>query len=362
VDGNKIIVNDENGITFNIGAGKTLNSLTLNQPTTLAIGKGAKLLNPIAVNANSTIITKENVPAIIRLDVIVTLKSEKGDEEGVTIVGIHSEEPIDFVAAAVESAEKAIANLPTLENARITHKEAVLKAKALVDIVKALDPTASIVGEHSLVGLLEKIEYLENEESKDIGFTQVFPTSQPQKFRDSKVDFEGYFYGAKYLEKVLIGNVEADLEYVPDYKYGPAYKYSKEIEFESGYYEEKIYGISQSGKQTNTVARFFVDTVKPTLDIGNIDENNKLMTDVVEDSVEVEVTMKDNFYDLELHFWGNHGFIQESDGGAQLAVPANVTESITVFGLEEGDNEVDFVLTDAAGNETTTSIIITRTK
>ena len=49
-DNNTIIVDDETGITLNIGVGKTVKSLTLNQPTILTIASGAtvSILNIVA--------------------------------------------------------------------------------------------------------------------------------------------------------------------------------------------------------------------------------------------------------------------------------------------------------------------------
>ena len=171
-DGNKIVVNDKTGITLNIGAGKTVNSLTLNQQTTVAIGEGAKVSKPIAVNANSTIISEESVSAIIKENVDVTLKTEKEDEEGTIIKGTGLDKEVDLkaeaVAAAVAAAEKAIKELPLLKDIRISHKDTVLKAQALVDKVKALDSNAKVEGEELISGLLEKIKYLENEKDGDI--------------------------------------------------------------------------------------------------------------------------------------------------------------------------------------------------
>lgn len=64
--------------------------------------------------------------------------------------------------------------------------------------------------------------------------------------------------------------MEEELEYIPNrvfknfagtiFHTEPAFKYTKEIEYESGYYEEKVTGISESGRKTNTTARFYVNT------------------------------------------------------------------------------------------------------
>ena len=362
-DNNKIVVNDSTGITLNIASGKKVRSLTLNETATVTVGKGATFTNPVDIKKDSTIISKETVPAIIANNVKVTVKANK-EEVGTTVIGTGSQEPVDLVLeaavnTAVEEAEKAIKALPIFKDIRIGHQEAVLNAKTLVEKVKEFDPNAKVAGEEKVAEALEKIGYLENEKSSTILFTQDSPKTLGN-FNNPKVKFEGYFYGAKYLEKVLIGEVEAELKFVPDFKNGPAFKYSKEKEYESGYYEEKIYGISQSGQQTNTTARFFVDTIKPTLEIKKVDKDNKFMDKVEGESVEIEVTASDNFYALDLYHWGNHELIQEDPGNKSLAKPANVTKTITVFGLELGENNVDFILEDAAGNKTEKTITITR--
>lgn len=367
-DNNKIVVNDTTGITLNIRSGRTVGSLTLNQPTTLTIGEGANLSNPILVNANSIIITKEPVEAIINDNVQVTIKKEEADE-GTVIVGKGLDQKVNLdLIATITEAEKAIKDLPSLKDIRISHKDAVLKAKALVEKVKALDPTAKVQAEEIIAQLLEKIAYLEKETDSDILYTQVTPYPGTGYFKESKVTFEGYFYNVKYIEKVLIGNEEANIEYISNWEFkdttgkvlytGPAYKYHKEIDYASGYYEEKVMAISESGRKQNTTARFFVDTIAPELDIvvKGINEHNEIASD----EVEVEVTMKDNFYDLRLVVWDSEEFSQEATQPSQFNKSVNVTKNITVYYLDMGVNAIPFVLTDRLGNETIKIITITR--
>lgn len=249
------------------------------------------------------------------------------------------------------------------------HKDAVLNALELVKEVKALDSQAEVQGEKLLSELLEKIEYLEKEKDGDIWYTQVSPTAATDFFKESKVTFEGYFYNVKYIDKVLIGKEEVNLEYIPKWEFknssgnviytGPAFKYQKEIEYESGYYEEKITAISESGRQNNLTARFFVDTIAPQLDLKVKGVNSENETGA--ESVEIEVTMKDNFYDLTLYSWGdNFEFSQEASSNSQLNKPANVSKTITLYDLDMGENEITFRLVDALGNETAKTISITR--
>lgn len=274
----------------------------------------------------------------------------------------------------IQEAEEAIAVLPSLEDIRIEHKEAVLDAIAMVEAIKAMDSNAVVNGEELLAPMLEKIEYLEAEESYNIRYT----TSSPQMydlFGTSAVPFEGYFYNAKYIDRVLIEDtgrkvetVEADIEYIEDWVFrdssgkvlytGPAYKYNADVVCEDGFYTMKIIGISQSGVQNNTAARFSVDTTAPVLEINinGVNENN--VTEA--ESVEVEVTMRDNFANLTLYLWDSYEFgksFYTSD--SRFRQPAEYTYT-TTLDLEIGENEFPFTLIDEAGNETVRTIKITR--
>lgn len=268
----------------------------------------------------------------------------------------------------LEAIENALESLPEFDDIRIEHKEAVLAAIELIEELKVLIPDAEIEGEHLLNEMLEKIIYLENEKSSDIGYTTVSPQMY-DLFGESVVPFEGYFYNAKYIDKVLIedtnGNVktvEANIEYIESWKLNgktyPAYKYNADIYFNDGYYIMKMIGISQSGVQTNTAARFSVDTTAPELDIEviGVDENNE----TEEESVEVQVTMRDNFANLTLYVWDSYEFSKEyATSDNRFRQPAKYTYTMTL-NLDVGKNEFPFTLVDEAGNETVRTIEITR--
>lgn len=275
--------------------------------------------------------------------------------------------PEDKLAAAIVLAEKAIANLPSLDDIRIEKKEAVLKAIELTEEVYKLDENATIEGTDLLSEMLEKIEYLENEEGHQIRFTQVSP--EPYELFNSTVGFEGYFYGAKYIDRVLIEDtngevetIEAEVEYIDDWEFQgrtyPAYRYTANVDIEDGYYVMRVIGISQSGKQNNTATRFSVDTTAPELDIEilGVDEYNT----TTKESVEVNVTMRDNFANLTLYRWDSYEFGQiYPTSDSRFRQPAEYTKTITLD-LDIGENEIPFKLIDGAGNQTTETITIFR--
>lgn len=239
--------------------------------------------------------------------------------------------------------------MPTYEDVRISHKEQVLETKALIEAVKEMDPEAVLDGEEIINVLLEKINYLENEPW--LGFTHVTPNGFQYNniFRDSNVQFEGYFYGVKYLERVEIGGVEANIEYIGDLKIGNhnyqnVWKYNLELEFESGLHVVKVEGFSQSGQKNNTVSRFYVDTIAPVLmefKVLNIEEGS------IFNWVTFEITVYDNFGGLKVYIANN--IVLNSDFRTDPVTRTIIAEDLALWADED---EVEIVLMDTAGNIT----------
>ncbi len=264
--------------------------------------------------------------------------------------------------SAITEAEEAIKSLPLLEDIRIEHKEEVLGAKELVDAVKDLDPDAVIEGEELIEPMLEKIKYLEDEVADDYFFPSIWMlTPEPMGvFDHSDIVFEGYVTNLKYLEKVLVGDQEAEVEYVEDavvrdldgnivYK-GPAYKFNKTLELEDGHQAISIKAVSQSGKGGGFARRFWIDTTPPELEIEVKDRDTTL------EEAELEIAMKDNLGFLELYLFDNYEHRHEE---WSLSTPAESTITITVD-LEKGENEFVFTLKDSVGHETIKTITIVR--
>lgn len=85
-NGNTIVVNDTTGIRVVIAENIKVNSLTLNQPTTLEVSSGATFEKPVVVVKPSTIVSSQSIQVQPGQDVEVTLKSSTEDE-GVVVSG-----------------------------------------------------------------------------------------------------------------------------------------------------------------------------------------------------------------------------------------------------------------------------------
>ena len=97
---------------------------------------------------------------------------------------------------------------------------------------------------------------------------------------DISILFEGYVANFSLLDKVLVNNVEADIEFkdhvdlyltqmiqVHAFYLGPAFKFTKTLAMEDGYQEAKIEAVSKTGASSSLVRRFYVDTTDPELNI-----------------------------------------------------------------------------------------------
>ncbi len=113
VNGNSIVVNDTTGITLNVAADKTVASLLINKPTTLTVGAGAKFDAPVQVKAATTIISADEVSAVIAQDVVVKVKPSKDSEVVTEVTGNGSkvnvkEEAVKEEANKLETATTAV--------------------------------------------------------------------------------------------------------------------------------------------------------------------------------------------------------------------------------------------------------------
>lgn len=300
----------------------------------------------------------------------------KGDETAIEIKVFTGKDEIPDLARIIYYLEDfsnvnqvmaMIDALPDLDGLRLTDKDDVEAVRLAYENLSEIEKTF-VTNLERLLELGEKIDYLDNEKASDIRFTQVKP--QPYDlYSDSRVRFEGYFYNARYMETVLIedidGNVEtveADIEFIEEFEIGgrlyPAYKYIADVELDDGYYVMRVIGLSQSGQRNNTAARFSVDTTAPQLDLDilGVDENN-VTTD---ERVEVNVRMRDNFANMTLYAWDSYEFGQNyPTSDRRFREPAEYTTSV-YLNLEMGENQIPFRLVDGAGNETIETITIVR--
>ena len=192
-------------------------------------------------------------------------------------------------------------------------------------------------------------------------YIYIYEPKLLEMYTTNDVLFEGYVANFSLLDKVLVNNVEADIEfkdhvdlYHPDdpstriYS-GPAFKFTKTLAMEDGYQEAKIEAVSKTGASSSLVRRFYVDTTDPELniDILSIDKESK--------TAELEITMMDNLGYLELFLGDSQIYVY--DYPLVIVEPANETINHTV-NLVEGENYFLFTLKDGAGHSTVKSIIV----
>ncbi|MEH7391515.1 hypothetical protein [Bacillus sp. JJ1474] len=267
-----------------------------------------------------------------------------------------------FLLELIQEAEGVIKSLPSFEDIRIKDKEAVLAAMTKVAKVKGMDPNAHISGEELLGALLEKIQYLEKEAADNYFFPAIYMHSPtPLKtFANSEILFEGYVTNVKYVEKILIHDQAADVEYEENaevksngsvvYK-GPAYKFSKLLTLEDNSHAISVNVISQSGKNGSIARRFYVDTTPPELNI--VVKEREASSDIAQ----LEINMKDRYGYLELYEFDSH--IEQYEGNYSSEISRTLEWSVD---LEIGENVFTYMLKDGAGNTTVKEITIVREK
>lgn len=177
----------------------------------------------------------------------------------------------------------------------------------------------------------------------------------------SQVLFEGYVTNLDNLDKVLINDVEADIEFFENINLpspsdpteiiysGPAYKFTKELTLEDGYHAAHVLAISEDGKTSSITRRFYVDTTAPELNI------SVLEIDKVNKTAELEIHMMDNLDHLSLYLGDSQIFVH--DYPLVEIEPADETINYTV-NLKDGENIFVFTLVDGVGHETVERVTI----
>ncbi|WP_143404788.1 hypothetical protein [Exiguobacterium sp. HVEsp1] len=162
-NGNTIVVNDTTGIRVVIAENIKVNSLTLNQPTTLEVSSGATFEKPVVVVKPSTIVSSQPIQLQPEQGVDVTLKSSTEDK-GVVVSG--SGDAID----SSESIEKArLENLTNLlTEATKYNYDPTLDFKSILTLsvnekAITLDLTEDVVAISNYWEALKKNEATKNE-------------------------------------------------------------------------------------------------------------------------------------------------------------------------------------------------------
>lgn len=263
----------------------------------------------------------------------------------------------------VRYVEGLIEDIPNIEDLRLIHKELVQLARLAYDELSEIEKE-KVLNINKLFEAEWMIEELEIESTKS-PYIYLLSPELLEVYDNSSVLFEGYITNFKYLDKVLIGNVEVDFEYLeyvelrhPDnpstiIHRGPAIKFSEIIEMVDKYHAISVQAISKSGAKGNIARRFYVDTTAPTLDIIVEDRG------VDSDKATITAIMNDNFGYLSLYLFDSHIYIYDAWVRGDFANPKERTYTQTVD-LDIGDNEFVFTLFDGAGNKTVKKVNITR--
>ncbi|NLK43197.1 MAG: S8 family serine peptidase [Tissierellia bacterium] len=173
---------------------------------------------------------------------------------------------------------------------------------------------------------------------------------------------QGYVANMPTLDKVLLNEVEADIEFMEDVVLyhpddpsmivymGPAFKFTKTLNIEDGYQELQIEAVSITGARSSLVRRFYVDTTPPELNIAvsHIDKDLAI--------AELEIEMMDALGSLALFLGDSQIFVY--DHPMVIVEPAHETITYDV-NLEEGENTFVFTLRDGAGHKTVEIVTIT---
>lgn len=270
-----------------------------------------------------------------------------------TLVYLEDSTNVDKVIALIDA-------LPDMEDLKLSDKESVEEARLAYENLTDSEKKA-VTNLDKLIAALEKIEHLE-EEAQDKYFFPTIYMNVPEPmgiFNYSNIHFEGYVTNVKYLDKILVDNNEADLEYLEYAEVknlagnivyrGSAYKFNITLELEDKAHAIYVEAVSQSGQRGGFARRFWVDTTAPELNITVKDR------EVTSDTAELEINMKDMFGYLRLYEFDSHIYLY--DRNYSYPVDETMTWSVS---LDIGENVFPYTLVDGAGNKTTKEITIIR--
>ena len=234
-NGNTIVVNDTTGIRVVIAENIKVNSLTLNQPTTLEVSNGVTFEKPVVVVKPSTIVSSQSIQVQPGQDVEVTLKSSKEDE-GVVVSGsgdaIDSSEAItklkeltDLLTEATKFNYNQTLDFKSISTLRVSEKAITLDLTKDVDAIsnyldalKNNEATKNATAEYAAgryalntlaryMGALERTEGSSIEEIVYNGVSYTWDTEGTLKGSNWK-DEKG-----TTLMSVVFPNIEQSLEF-----------------------------------------------------------------------------------------------------------------------------------------------------
>lgn len=184
-------------------------------------------------------------------------------------------------------------------------------------------------------------------------------------YTENDIEVQGYVLKNNEITSVKVDGNEAEvvfdeeikhLEGTPDEVIVPGYRFSYTLtDLADGLHTIKVEAESLSGTKADIARRFYVDTTKP--EFGQI---NILPREEYEKEVELEILMSDNMQAFTLYVYDSVEFDYDgAETSGTYANPSQQTATVTVD-LDLGINVIPLKLVDAAGNETTTTVDVTR--
>ncbi|HZJ99657.1 MAG TPA: immunoglobulin-like domain-containing protein, partial [Tissierellaceae bacterium] len=183
-------------------------------------------------------------------------------------------------------------------------------------------------------------------------------------YDEDTIDVDGYVLKNNEIISVTVNGEEAEVEFSNSISHTNAegvketvsgYTFTHELtDLEDGVNTAIVEAKSLAGTTASIARRFYVDTTPP-----EFVEVNVLDRDQDSATVDLEITMKDNFPVLNLYVYGSHEFSFDGSDTAFDIEPVEETVTVTVD-LDLGENNIPLKLVDAAGNETTQNIEVTR--
>lgn len=255
------------------------------------------------------------------------------------------------------------AHIGTVDNVREGQTEFEINIKEYMDEDK--ENTILIEAHDNVLNFSESIIseitetpyiYLESPDLLDI-------YNKSDVYAGSGIDVIGYVLKKDEMASVKVNGKEANMSFAGNVmhegnrlkKYNFKSKLALE-DIEDGVCIVRIEAEALSGIKSNIARRFYVDTTAPKF------ENIKVLDrDLDSNTVDLEITMSDNFPELYLYVYDSHEY---SFDGAETAFdmhPVEKTTTVTV-NLDFGENIIPLKLIDAAGNETinTDPVIVVR--
>nr|WP_286672853.1 cell wall-binding repeat-containing protein [Anaeromonas gelatinilytica] len=183
-------------------------------------------------------------------------------------------------------------------------------------------------------------------------------------YNQSEIKVEGYVTNVNYLDKVLINeDIEANIKFLESVKVedgsggvlinGPAYKFTKNVELEDGYKEMRVKAITENGKESSLIRRFYVDTTAPTL------EAEVLEREIDSSKATIRLHMSDNLDYLKLKQSDSEIYKKDGFNDAVKVGPVEETYDYEVD-LEVGENKFNFTLFDIVDQTAETEVNISR--